>query len=39
MAYEDIISEIVTNYVTSSSDLEINNWYDQTSKFGQLHRI
>ena len=28
MAHEEIISETVKNYVTSSSNLEINNLYD-----------
>ena len=39
MAHEEIIWEIVKNYVTSHSNLEVNKWYDLTSKFGQRHRI
>ena len=33
MTHDKIISEIVKNYVTSSSNIEINNLYDLTSKF------
>ena len=38
MAHEEIIWETLKNYVTSSNNLQKNNFYDLTWNFGQLHK-
>ena len=38
MAHEEIISETLKNYVTSSNNLQKNNFYDLTSMFEQLQK-
>ena len=38
MAHEEIIWETLKNYVTSSNNLQKNNFYDLIWNFGQLQK-